>query len=135
MPGHVGTSIVENSMRVLRGHDAMEMSAEEVAQTRERLKARGMPVDNLPDEHIRAAMHQQAVDFREKAPLTAADAATIILDGVRENRWRILVGEDAVQLDAAVRAEPEKAYEPDFVQRLQNPGFLGGNLGEETISV
>ena len=136
MPGHVGTSIVENSMRVLRGHDAMEMSADEVAQTRERLKARGMPVDNLPDEHIRAAMHQQAVDFREKAPLSAADAATIILDGVRENRWRILVGEDAVQLDAAVRAAPEEAYAPDFVQRLQTPGFLGGSLGEgETISV
>lgn len=128
MPGHVGTSIVENSMRLLRGHDAMEMSADEVAQTRERLKARGMPVDNVPDDHIRAAVYQQAVDFREKAPLTAAQAAGIILDGVRENRWRILVGRDAEQLDAAVRAAPEEAYEPDFVQRIQQPGFLAGGL-------
>jgi len=128
MPGHVGTSIVENSMRLLRGHDAMEMSADEVAQTRERLKARGMPVDNEPDDHIRAAVYQQAVDFREKAPLTAAQAAEIILDGVRENRWRILVGRDAEQLDAAVRAAPEEAYEPDFVQRIQEPGFLAGGL-------
>lgn len=128
MPGHVGTSIVENSMRLLRGHDAMEMSADEVAQTRDRLKARGMPVDNLPDEHIRAAVYQQAVDFREKAPLTAAEAAGIILDGVRENRWRILVGRDAEQLDAAVRAAPEEAYEPGFVQRIREPGFLAGGL-------
>ncbi|MEQ8857479.1 MAG: SDR family oxidoreductase [Pseudomonadales bacterium] len=130
MPGHIGTSIAENTMKVLRGHDAMEMGAEEVAEARARLKARGMPVDNVPDDHIRAAIYQQAVDFREKAPLSAAEAATIILDGVREGRWRILVGRDAEQLDAAVRAAPEDAYESDFIQRVQDPGFLSGSLGD-----
>ncbi len=128
MPGHVGTSIAENTMKVLRGHDAMEMTAEEVDEARKRLKARGLPVDNVPDDHIRAAVYQQAVDFREKAPLTAAQAATIILDGVRAGRWRILVGRDAEQLDAAVRAAPEEAYEPGFVERIQDPGFLSGSL-------
>src|SRR6476659_3928270 len=34
-------------------------------------------------------------DFRDKAPLSAAQAATIILDGVRSGAWRILVGQDA----------------------------------------
>ena len=33
--------------------------------------------------------------FRNTAPTTAAEAATIILDGVRAGQWRILVGEDA----------------------------------------
>ncbi len=31
---------------------------------------------------------------RDKAPLSAAQAVTIILDGVRSGSWRILVGED-----------------------------------------
>ena len=109
------------------------MTAEEVAQARVRMKARGLPVDNVPDDHIRAAIHQQGIDFREKAPLTAAQAAQIILDGVREDRWRILVGRDAEQLDAAVRAAPESAYDDDFITRIQNPGFLSGSLdGEAT---
>jgi len=50
-------------------------------------------------------------DFRDKAPLSAAEAATIILDGVRSGAWRILVGEDAKMIDAAVRAKPESAYD------------------------
>jgi hypothetical protein len=37
--------------------------------------------------------------FREVAPMTAAAAATVILDGVKADRWRILVGEDAKQID------------------------------------
>jgi hypothetical protein len=49
--------------------------------------------------------------FRDQAPMTAAEAAVVILDGVRSGRWRILVGDDAIKLDAAVRANPEIAYE------------------------
>lgn len=60
--------------------------------------------------------------FRNAAPTTAAEAATIILDGVRAGQWRILVGEDAHALDLAVRQAPEEAYEPDFRNRL------GGHL-------
>ncbi|MDQ1422961.1 MAG: hypothetical protein QOD72_459, partial [Acidimicrobiaceae bacterium] len=51
--------------------------------------------------------------FRDGAPTTAAQAATIILDGVRAGAWRILVGDDALRLDTAVRADPEAAYSPD----------------------
>jgi len=49
--------------------------------------------------------------FRDNAPLSAADAAAIILDGIRSGAWRILVGEDAKRLDAAVRADPGAAYD------------------------
>jgi len=131
MPGHIGTSIALNTAKVLRGRGAMEMSAEEVAQARTRLIARGLPLDNVPDDHIRAALHQQGVDFRDKAPVSAAQAATIILDGVRADRWRILVGEDAAQLDAAVRAAPELAYEPDFAQKVREAGLFAGVVAEE----
>jgi NAD(P)-dependent dehydrogenase (short-subunit alcohol dehydrogenase family) len=124
MPGHIGTSIALNTSKVLGKHDALSMTATEIAELREQMKKRGLPVDNLPDEHIRQFMHQRAIDFRDKAPTTAAQAASIILDGVREDRWRILVGDDAVALDARVRATPELAYEPEFVTQINDGGHL-----------
>ena len=50
-------------------------------------------------------------DFRDKAPLSAAQAATIILEGVRSGTWRILVGQDAAMIDERIRANPEAAYD------------------------
>jgi hypothetical protein len=65
-----------------------------------------------------------AEDFRDKALLSAAAAATITLDGVREGRWRILVGADAEELDRLVRASPEAAYEPAFMEELRAKGHM-----------
>jgi NAD(P)-dependent dehydrogenase (short-subunit alcohol dehydrogenase family) len=128
MPGHIGTSIAINTGKVLGHHDPLEMTAEEVAEARAFMKRRGFPVDNVPDDHIRAAIKQRGIDFRDKAPTTAAQAAEIILDGVRNERWRILVGEDAKVLDRMVREAPELAYEPDFMARVNAAGHL--RLGE-----
>ena len=80
----------------------------------------GGPVAALPEDQIRRIMHQRAVDFRDKAPTTAEQAATIILDGVRANRWRILVGEDAERLDRMVRNDPESAYTPEFAEACRH---------------
>ncbi|MCP5182000.1 MAG: SDR family NAD(P)-dependent oxidoreductase [Pseudomonadales bacterium] len=126
MPGHIGTSIALNTSTVLGQRGALEMTAAEVDAVRQRMVARGLPVGNLPDEQIRAAMHQRAIDFRDKAPTTAAQAANIILDGVRAQRWRILVGDDAVRLDRMVREDPENAYTVDFMRRVWGEGLLGG---------
>ena len=125
MPGHIGTSIALNTSAVLGKHSAMELDEEEVADIRERYLAFGLPVDNVPDDHIRQMVRQQQEDFRDKAPTTASAAATIILDGVREQRWRILVGEDAKVLDAMVRQEPEQAYEVSFLEKLNQQGHMG----------
>jgi hypothetical protein len=64
--------------------------------------------------------------FEHGAPMTAAQAAKVILDGVREERWRILVGADAEALDRAVRGAPEEAYEPHFLHALARDGHFGG---------
>ena len=48
--------------------------------------------------------------------MTAAAAATVILDGVKADRWRILVGDDAHQLDERVREAPEEAYDDKFYE-------------------
>ena len=131
MPGHIGTSIAINSSIVLGHGSALDMSSEDVADVRERLAASGAPVDNVPDDHIRQMMHQRGVEFRDKAPTSAGQAANIILDGVRENRWRILVGDDAHDLDALVRANPEDAYDVDFIDKIRAAGHFGGLIRGE----
>ena len=130
MPGHVGTSIGINTRKVLGKADTLDMPAEEVAQMRTFLAQRGMPVDGLSDDQLRQIMHQRSLDFRDKAPLSAAAAAGIILDGVREGRWRILVGDDAKALDQMVRADPEGAYEPTFSEKIVERGHLESLVAE-----
>jgi NAD(P)-dependent dehydrogenase (short-subunit alcohol dehydrogenase family) len=124
MPGHIGTSILFNSPKVLGKADALAASAEDVATIRGMLTRRGLPEDALSDDQIRALMHQMAVGFRDNAPTSAAQAATAILDGVRTDTWRVLVGEDAHVLDQLVRTSPELAYEPSFAKTLNDQGHM-----------
>jgi NAD(P)-dependent dehydrogenase (short-subunit alcohol dehydrogenase family) len=112
MPGHIGTDIVANSRKILSG-DAID-----VAAVRKALAAQGVNLAAMSDEQVRAMVEAQAAGFRDNAPTTAAAAATIILDGVKAERWRILVGKDAEFLDAQVRAAPETAYTPAFYEAL-----------------
>jgi len=132
MPGHIGTSIVANSRSVLGKPPYLEMSVAEVAENRGLLKARGLPADDWSDDLIRMALDQFQTAFEAGAPLSARDAATIILDGVRASRWRILVGEDAHVLDEKVRRAPENAYDAAFYQELRTSGLFGG-VGSEAI--
>ncbi len=123
MPGHIGTSIVLNSMKVLAGDDSTAALAE---RGREMLGGMGFPMGEAADEDVHNALQMVGNGFRDLAPTTAEDAATIILDGVRANRWRILVGADAEALDEAVRADPERAYDASFWPALQAQGHFGG---------
>jgi NAD(P)-dependent dehydrogenase (short-subunit alcohol dehydrogenase family) len=118
MPGHVGTSIVFNSGAYF-GRHPKELRDEHIAEVRDRLAAMGLDVSAASDEDIRQAMLMRAEGFRDNAPTSAAEAAKIILDGVRAGAWRILVGDDAVTLDQLVRDDPEAAYEPAFMERLR----------------
>ncbi|KAI9028011.1 short-chain dehydrogenase [Hyaloraphidium curvatum] len=62
--------------------------------------------------------------FEDGAPTSAAEAAKIILDGVRAGEWRILVGKDAEELDRMVRERPKEAYGLPFWKDLQAKGHL-----------
>ena len=114
MPGHIGTSIVANSRKVQIGTDSDDISPEELAQMRARIAASGGDADSFTDNALAAARAEAARRFLEDAPMTAAAAAKVILDGVKAEQWRILVGEDAQQLDQWVRRDPTRAYEPEF---------------------
>jgi NAD(P)-dependent dehydrogenase (short-subunit alcohol dehydrogenase family) len=128
MPGHIGTSIIINSGKIL-GHDPKEMSEEDIAQARERLSRLGMDASGATDDEIRHGMQMLAENFRDNAPMTAAEAASVILDGVRNETWRILVGEDAKGMDKLVREDPEGAYEPEFMERMRTEAGWAVGLG------
>jgi NAD(P)-dependent dehydrogenase (short-subunit alcohol dehydrogenase family) len=110
MPGHIGTQIVQNSAAV---------------------HGRTGVLDNVGtrmSEDEQADFEARADAFENNAPMSAAEAAQVILNGVREERWRILVGEDAKRLDEAVRKAPEEAYEESFF------GILIPGVGDEDAS-
>jgi NAD(P)-dependent dehydrogenase (short-subunit alcohol dehydrogenase family) len=110
MPGHVGTDIYSNSVRIL-GWEPERMSDAEVEAARALFVRLGLAAEDASTDDLRQSVARVNDQFRDTAPLSAAQAATIILDGVRAGVWRILVGEDARMLDARVRAKPEAAYD------------------------
>ena len=127
MPGHIGTSIVSNSRKVQSGTDSERLTADEIALSRVRLTQSGIDVSQMSDEDIQSLATERAKNFLENAPTSAAKAATIILDGVKAERWRILVGDDANLLDERVRQTPERAYTAEFYQSFAEE--VGWRLG------
>jgi len=116
MPGHIGTSIRSNSRKIHSGTDSDVMDATQIARARARIASMGTDVSNLLDEDIQKMVAESERRFREEASMTAAAAATVILDGVKADHWRILVGEDARRIDDLVRQSPERAYDIEFFE-------------------
>jgi hypothetical protein len=83
------------------------------------MQANGLDVSSASDEDVRQVVRMVAEQFRDEAPMTAAAAAEVILQGVRDKTWRILVGDDAEALDRLVREAPEDAYGESFMERLR----------------
>jgi NAD(P)-dependent dehydrogenase (short-subunit alcohol dehydrogenase family) len=100
MPGHIGTNIALNTMR-----EFGELSEDDIP-------------DSLSEDGADQKTRGEA--FRDNG-LDPAEAANIILQGVRDERWRILVGTDAQALDQAVREAPEDAYEREFMETRVAP--------------
>jgi NAD(P)-dependent dehydrogenase (short-subunit alcohol dehydrogenase family) len=124
MPGHVGTDIIANSFRARGLPEPEHMSDAQLEELIPRDKQAeliraDLLAEDAPADELRQMLVRANADFRDKAPVSAAEAATIILDGVRSGSWRILVGEDAKMIDAAVRAKPEAAY--DYAELFSAP--------------
>ena len=135
MPGHVGSEIGINTGRILGHREPKDWTAQDIARARKQRATMGMPdpgldssqrgaspsrspaEGSLDDDAFRAEMQQRRERYRE-APVSPAQAAEIILDGVRQENWRILVGKDAVALDEAVRESPLDAYDLDFSAKV-----------------
>jgi len=121
MPGHVGTSIGINT-RIIHGFpDPDEVPDDHLDAMRERMKTRGFPLQNATNDQLREMLKHQGEQFRDNAPVSSAQAATIILDGVRNGQWRILIGEDAKRLDMMARNHAEQLYDQElYSQMLQD---------------
>jgi NAD(P)-dependent dehydrogenase (short-subunit alcohol dehydrogenase family) len=111
MPGHIGTSLVANSRRYFGRPEPDDLTESDLVTTRLQLARRGLEVEQLEPDQVRKIVKTLEKAFIDRAPLDAAGAATIILDGIRAGKWRILVGDDAGELDRQVRADPEAAYD------------------------
>ena len=140
MPGHIGTGIAENSGQQRRKVDFSQIRANTklISQRVAELKAKNDPqykllsenpqmlmgyenggkmMDNISDAQLQKQIAARGASFRNDATTTAKEAAEIILNGVRNNEWRILVGPDAVALDESVRAAPLTAYDANFMMK------------------
>ena len=127
MPGHVGTNIITNSMRI-HGHRRVEdMNDAELDNARAAMVKLGVLAEGVPAAEVRRVAAQLANDFRDKAPVSPAEAAGVILDGVRSGAWRILIGQDAQWLDERVREMPEHAYDfGEFFKPQTDASAAGG---------
>ena len=112
----MGTDIIVNSIRARGLPEPGQMSDAQVEaliprDMQAKLIGAGLLAADASADDLRQMLVQANADFRDKAPVSAAEAARVILDGVRSGTWRILIGEDATMIDAAVRAKPEASYD------------------------
>jgi NAD(P)-dependent dehydrogenase (short-subunit alcohol dehydrogenase family) len=96
-PGHIGTPIIENSLRALVGD---------------------VPAQILADVRTRSN------GYVDDAPMSAREATAEIIAAVERGDWRILVGDDAYEIDRRVRDKPEVIHEQAFVDALHADGIL-----------
>ena len=102
-----------------------EMTGEDLQRVRERL-ARAGPARRT----ARATTSCARVSSRWRSPSATTrpsrppEAATQILDGVREERWRILVGDDAKALDRLVRETPRGGLRAGLHRAAPRAGLL-----------
>src|SRR5580700_5548267 len=94
MPGHVGTDIIANTFRAQGLPQPEQMTDAQIEEARPALARLGLTVEDASLDELRDVVVNLENQFKDSAPLSAAAAATMILDGVRAGNWRILVGDD-----------------------------------------
>jgi len=119
-PGHVGTEIMTNSTKILGYNQPENWTPEEVEHARTRWKIAGLEqVQDMDEDQIRAEGRKE-IERNRDLGLSPGEAADVILEGVKNKTWRILIGKDTESLDTLVRQSPESAYDPDFLERWRD---------------
>jgi hypothetical protein len=117
--------MAENSRRVLGLPEVGQLSdAELMGQIPEEARAiligMGLLAEGFSADDLRQAIPRIKDEFRGKG-FTAAQAATIIVDGIRSGAWRVLVGDEAAMLDEQVRADPEAPFDYERYPEMYGP--------------
>jgi len=132
LPGSVGTDILGNTRRAHGMPGPEDLSDEQVDQSRDFLVAAGLIAKDASPADVRQTLVRLEQEGKDKALLSAAEAATIILDGVRSGAWRVIVGKDAAFVDERIRGDPDSSYDYATVFRDLPADLLEGakNLPE-----
>ena len=125
MPGVVNTDIAETSRRALGLPEWEQLSDAELLEqipdiARTIFIGMGLLAEDFTADDLRQLIPRLRNEFQGKG-FTAAQAATIILDGVRSGAWRILVGEEAKMLDEQARANPEAPWNYENYAEMYGP--------------
>lgn len=135
MPGWVGSEIAVNTGKILGLKEPKDLSDEEIAHIRKRWEIEGIKdpqkdgIEGIKDpqkdnDQIRKELQAGQENFNKggqvagQGGLTPAQGAEIILNGVKNEQWRIFVGKDAEAFDRAVRKHPLETYDLDFNKRV-----------------
>jgi NAD(P)-dependent dehydrogenase (short-subunit alcohol dehydrogenase family) len=111
LPGSVGTDILDNTRRAHGLPGPEDLSDEQTEEARDFLVTAKLVAPDASPGEVRKTLVRLEKEGKDKAPLSAAEAAAIILDGVRSGAWRILVGKDVAFVDERIRSRPESAYD------------------------
>ena len=125
MPGMVNTDIAVTSRRVLGLPDYEQLSDAELLELLPEegpaiLVGMGLLPEDYSADDLRRAIPRLKEELQGKG-FTAAQAATVILDGVRSGAWRILVGDEAKMLDKQVRADPLAPFNYEEYAEMYGP--------------
>ncbi len=123
-PGHIGTGIARLEFPKEGPSPVM------LENLKERIHRLGViPKDKtIEDFTIEEMQDLLQEEFKNKAPTSAKVAAEIILNGVRNGRTRILVGEDAVVIDWLARMFPRMIYNDSFIVTVLFPWMMGARV-------
>jgi hypothetical protein len=88
-----------------------DLTDSQVEEARQFLVGLTLAAPDASAAEVRRTVVRLEAEGKDRALLSAAEAAAIILDGVRSGRWRIIVGKDAAFVDERVRSSPESAYD------------------------
>ena len=125
MPGMVNTDIAVTSRRVLGLPDYEQLSDAELLELLPEegpaiLVGMGLLPEDYSADDLRRAIPRLKEELQGNG-FTAAQAATVILDGVRSGAWRILVGDEAKMLDKQVRADPLAPFNYEEYAEMYGP--------------
>jgi len=119
MPGYVGSDIGINTLKIMGFPKPRDYTDDHIDQIRAKWKIEGTDVAaDTTNDDIRELL-QQGIDNYNKGGMTPAQGAEIMLNGVKNEQWRIFVGKDSEAFDRAVRKYPLETYNLDFNKRVE----------------
>ena len=126
-PGYTATDVFDATLGIkYEDEQKSAVIPGEIERARRDLAAFGIPNTAEMDESaIIESIESLIHEFKNNAPMTAAQVAEAMLEGIQSGQWRILIGKDVEILDRMVRKNPGGAYQEEFNEQfLKEAGWM-----------